>query len=375
MKKITSGARSISWNEYKDENNERLSKALLIALAIHSLLIFIKITLQHPLELEAVREIEPIKITVTEAPKMPKVIEKIEKIEAKAASVNAPMPKTKAAARRLNPHHTSPAVASNKIGASKNPGPEVSNNGPQTAKFRAKNNANRVAHDSTGAGGPGKVGGQTGNKAGPTSVYQGLDLKNDMSGLLAAGSGTAKVAKVGGGGYGFKDGSIYGSGIEKIEGTSSGMALQRAQVSGNGKGSLADAASGKMDGEVGAAGLVSKKGIYTASLPAGSTEVSRGMDPNAIRQALLDHIGEFRYCYQKVLDRSKSADEGLVDLHFFIGSSGRVKNSEIQTRSFENSEVNGCLQNVLNGIQFPRPYSENGIVEVNQPMNFQVQKM
>lgn len=377
MKKYSPQSRAIVLNDMHDESDERFTKALFIALAIHTLLVFIRINFPNPVE-EVKEEIAPIKVTVTAIAKtFPKQvpIPKAEVIQAKVPSTKMPMPHVKPAPRRLNPHHSSPKVAAPKIGNSAHPGPEVTNKGPKSAKFRAKNMMNKVAAESVGAGGPQKVGGNGAGEAKP-SVYKGLDLKSEMGGLLAAGSGTNKVAKVGGGGgYGFKDGSSYGSGIEKIEGTSSGMALQRAAVSGNGRGNLADAASGKMDGESGAAGLVSKKGIFTASLPAGSTEVSKGMDPNAIRQALLDHIGEFRYCYQKVLDRRQNAGEGLVDLHFFIGANGRVKSSEVHARGFENGEVNSCIQNVLSGIQFPRPYSANGIVEVNQPMNFQLQKM
>lgn len=378
MKKYSSKARAIALPNTIIESEERYTKALLIALAIHSILIFIRITFPNPLEQLEKEEIKPIKITVTTLP--PTIPQKIplpvpEKIEAKRPSAKTPLHHTRPAPRRLNPHHASPAPAAPQIGKSAHPGPEVTNKGPKTAKFRAKNMMNRVAADSVGAGGPQKVGG---NGAGETkgSVYKGLDLKSELGGLLAAGSGTSKVAKVGGGGgYGFKDGSAYGSGIDKIEGTSSGMALQRASVSGNGKGNLADAASGKMDGEVGAAGLVSKKGIFTASIPAGSTEVSQGMDPNAIRQALRDHLGEFKFCYQKVIDRQQNAGEGLVDLHFFIGGAGQVKSSEVHSRGFENAEVNGCIQNVLSGIQFPKPHSLDGVAEVNQPMNFQLQKL
>jgi hypothetical protein len=85
---------------------------------------------------------------------------------------------------------------------------------------------------------------------------------------------------------------------------------------------------------------------------------------------LIDNIPQFRYCYQKELDKASSAFNGVVRLDFIIGASGHVTRASVESASRGlPSKVKGCVVNVLKGIKFPEPLG-GGVVEVNQPFNF-----
>ncbi len=94
------------------------------------------------------------------------------------------------------------------------------------------------------------------------------------------------------------------------------------------------------------------------------------MDPDIIRRLIEAHASEFRYCYQKELEKSSKSFDGLIRLDFVIGASGHV--TRVSAKSDDSnmpSEVRGCVSNVLKGIKFPEPRG-GGSVSVNQPMNF-----
>jgi TonB family protein len=98
------------------------------------------------------------------------------------------------------------------------------------------------------------------------------------------------------------------------------------------------------------------------------------MDPDVIRRILLDHLPQFRYCYQKELERSGVEASGTVKLNFTIGASGHVSQAGIDGSSGLPSEVKRCVVGVLRGISFPEPQG-GGTVEVKQPMNFYPKKI
>ena len=194
---------------------------------------------------------------------------------------------------------------------------------------------------------------------GKVDVYKSADFAKSMNSLLAKGGG-GKVSSV----ATLNEGAEGSASLSSAE---EGATLTTAKVSNN-VGSLSGAASGKLDSTKGTQGLVDKKSIYTAGLPF-KTVILGGMDPDIIRRILEDHIPQFRYCYQKELDRLNQSFSGVVRLNFIIGSSGHVTKAGVDTVSNLPPEVKGCVVNVLRGIKFPEPQG-GGVVEVNQPFNF-----
>ena len=195
---------------------------------------------------------------------------------------------------------------------------------------------------------------------GSVDVYKSADFKSSISSLMAKG-GSLKGAKVAASKSSSNiGGATVGGGVATN--------LKRADV-GTEIGSLTGAAAGKLAQSKGAEGLSAKKGIYTAGIPS-ETVVLGSMDPDVIRRILREHIPQFRYCYQKELDRGRQNTlSGTIGLQFTIGASGHVSRAGVSKRTGLPASVKSCVVRVLRGIQFPSPLG-GGTVEVKQPFNF-----
>jgi pSer/pThr/pTyr-binding forkhead associated (FHA) protein/outer membrane biosynthesis protein TonB len=195
---------------------------------------------------------------------------------------------------------------------------------------------------------------------GVVDVYKSADFRSTVSALMAKG-GSLRGAKV------QNSASTSAIGSASVGG---GVAdnLKKADV-GTEIGSLTGATVGKIGQSKGAEGLSAKKGIYMAGIPS-ETVVMGSMDPDVIRRILREHIPQFRYCYQKELDRNTQDNlSGTIGLQFTIGASGHVSRAGINNRTRLPGSVKSCVVGVLRGIKFPRPLG-GGVVEVNQPFNF-----
>ena len=195
---------------------------------------------------------------------------------------------------------------------------------------------------------------------GHVDTYKAVNLKSTINSMFAKG-GSSSAANV-------KGGSGATSGYTNL--STGGAAVgdvKKAEVSSN-LGSLTGAATGKLTNTKGAEGLVSKRAVYTAGIPS-NTVVLGSMDPDVIRRILREHIPQFRYCYQKELDRASKRFSGVVSLNFTIGASGRVTQAGVGANSNLPASVKGCVVNVLRGIKFPEPVG-GGKVGVKQPINF-----
>jgi hypothetical protein len=162
-------------------------------------------------------------------------------------------------------------------------------------------------------------------------------------------------------------GSSTGFGGGTITGIGSGTSdLKRANVGAN-TGSLVGTNTGVLGTSKGAEGLSSKKAVYTAGIPS-ETVVLGSMDPDVIRRILMDHLPQFRHCYQSELEKTGQELKGVIKLDFAIGASGHVTNAGVEASDLP-TPVRKCVVGVLRGIQFPEPMG-GGTVEVKQPMNF-----
>ncbi len=202
--------------------------------------------------------------------------------------------------------------------------------------------------------------------AGHVEVYKSADFKSSISTLVAKGGSLAGVRTKSASG---SSGAFAGA----ASGVSTGSGnVQTADISTN-QGSLVGAASGALGESKGAEGLSAKRAIYTAGIPS-ETVVLGSMDPDVIRRILLDHLPQFRYCYQQELNRAGTETSGTVKLNFTIGASGHVAQAGVDGSSALPTEVKKCVVGVLRGITFPEPMG-GGTVEVKQPINFYPKKI
>jgi outer membrane biosynthesis protein TonB len=197
---------------------------------------------------------------------------------------------------------------------------------------------------------------------GPVDTFKAIDFSSSLSRVLSKGGQTSMVKNV----DNTQTSVEVGSGT--VVGGGESATVTKATVPER-VGSMSGVASGQLDATRGLEGVVSKRGVVTAGIP-DQIVVLGGMDPDTIDKILRDHLPQFRYCYQKVLDRSSNEFEGRFTINFVIGASGNVTRAAI-TKSNLPDNVSACVENVVRGIQFPEPRG-GGLVEVNKPLNFVV---
>jgi outer membrane biosynthesis protein TonB len=199
----------------------------------------------------------------------------------------------------------------------------------------------------------------TPDSKGTIDVYKNTNFQATVSSLLAKG-GEFKGIKT-------KGSSAGASSFQGTQGATGGSGVSSATVSDT-IGSPNGIKNGVQGFASGAEGLVGSKTFYTAGIPS-ETVIMGSMDPDIIRKILRDHIPQFRFCYQKEIDRTGQKYQGAVKMIFTIGASGSVRRAGVEGNSDLPASVKRCVSNVLKGIQFPKPLG-GGQVEVNQPINF-----
>ena len=232
-------------------------------------------------------------------------------------------------------------------------------NRPQVAKVRKQPVSRKKSPRPVPGRGSRKKSNVVAKSRGAVDTYKSVDFKSTINSLVAKG-GAVKNVNVAS--------SDVTKGLSGVSGAgNAGATVKRSKLTGN-VGSLAGAASGKLDTGQGLDGISNKEVTYTAGIPY-KTVVLGGMDPDIIRKILKEHIPQFRYCYQKELDRAKKPMNGVLKLSFVIGSSGHVTKAGVSAKSPLPLKLKGCVVNVLKGIKFPSPLG-GGVAEVNQPINF-----
>ncbi|MBT6326621.1 MAG: AgmX/PglI C-terminal domain-containing protein, partial [Bdellovibrionales bacterium] len=346
-----------------------LKRNIIVTLALVALFLLVTTLFEVDNELEKEKAPERIATILYKKPAVTKAVAKTKKrnkkiVQKSSKKKNQVSKKSKKASKiktRVNKKKTKAKVkvaglkSSNKI-------KKVKKATPRKGKINKKLQVVRKKSKSSGANSTRKTVSKRRsnikNAKGSVDTYKSVNFKSTISNLMAKGGSTKSLQVV-------KD-TVEDAGDTSVTGSESAT-LKRAKVSQN-IGSLSGSASGTLDSKKGVSGLVDKKSIYTAGLPF-KTVILGGMDPDTIRKILIDHIPQFRYCYQKVLDRAKKEFQGIVKLDFVIGASGHVTKAAADSVEQMPFEVQGCVVNVLKGIRFPEPLG-GGIVEVTQPMNF-----
>ncbi|MFT5679415.1 MAG: hypothetical protein ACI8RZ_000319 [Myxococcota bacterium] len=92
------------------------------------------------------------------------------------------------------------------------------------------------------------------------------------------------------------------------------------------------------------------------------------LDRSLIDAVIKRHMNQFRYCYQRELNKDASLG-GKITVKFVIAGDGSVSRSSIKKSSMGNSAVESCLTSRFMRMQFPEPKG-NGIVIVSYPFMF-----
>ena len=292
---------------------------------------------------------------------------KVEKVEPPKKAPPQPAPETKKAEKVLPPK---PEVKQPQPPAPKveQPKQEVKKPAPPAPKVTAPKKAEPMPAPQAA---PKKMGEPTTRKAvvqnkvsGPVDVFKADSFTSSLNSMLAKSSaGTVQNVEAA------TSSDAIGPSTNVVSGSpgGEGATVKSAKVSTE-VGSLSGAAAGTLDTRQGTEGIVNKTGIMAIGIPA-RTVILGAMDPDVIRRILMQHVPQFRNCYQSVLDTAGGGFDGVVPLSFVIGPSGHVTKAGLYESSNLPSAVQSCVINVLKGIQFPEPHG-GGTVEVKQPFNF-----
>jgi hypothetical protein len=101
----------------------------------------------------------------------------------------------------------------------------------------------------------------------------------------------------------------------------------------------------------------------------GGTPIIVGaLDRSLIDAVIKRHMNQFRYCYQRELNKDPGL-AGKVTVKFVIAGNGSVSRASIKKSTLGNDSVESCLSGRFMTLQFPEPKG-NGIVIVSYPFMF-----
>lgn len=113
------------------------------------------------------------------------------------------------------------------------------------------------------------------------------------------------------------------------------------------------------------------KGGSVISVSGSEATFNPGMDREAIRRVIREHLREIRNCYEKELQRQPDLYGKLV-ISWDIEAGGRVTNAGIKDNSTGNAKIGECLVGALRGWKFPEPPA-NQIGRISYPFIFSSQ--
>jgi TonB family protein len=93
-------------------------------------------------------------------------------------------------------------------------------------------------------------------------------------------------------------------------------------------------------------------GCATTSSDKPADEISAGMDKEAIRKAIRDHLIPIRHCYEKEL-KVKPKLSGKLVLEWDVEDKGKV--TRVVVKKSADPEVDHCIAEVIKGVKFPEP--------------------
>lgn len=162
---------------------------------------------------------------------------------------------------------------------------------------------------------------------------------------------------------------------ENRAGDSLGSKLKDTGAGGKGSATVGIAGVGTQGRGTGTTGYgsggIGQKGSVQINVGGQEGEFTAGMDKEAIRRVIREHIKEIRNCYERELQRQPDLYGKLV-LEWDIEEGGRVASCRVKSNALGNESVAGCISSRLKTWKFPDPPA--GVVgRVSYPFVFSSQ--
>jgi hypothetical protein len=167
----------------------------------------------------------------------------------------------------------------------------------------------------------------------------------------------------------------YAGNAENRDGENLGTKLKDTGAGGKGSATVGIAGVGTQGRGTGTTGYgtggIGKKGSAQIHVDGQEGEFSTGMDKEAIRRVIREHLREIRSCYERELQRSPDLYGKLV-LEWDIEEGGRVTRCVVKSNALGNDTVAGCISSHLKQWKFPDP-PKDMVGRVSYPFVFSSQ--
>ena len=295
------------------------------------------------------KEVEPVVEKPPEPPKPtpvpPKQVVKVTdtKAEVKKQTKNIPAKTNAGKAAELAPNPNA------------NPTKKMASNNPGGAKKTApKEGANMQSEkpDPTKTG----LAGMFASKGMQKQVSKAYSGSGELQGMAEAATGYAGSAED-------RQGDSFGS---KIKDVGSGKGSSTVGITGG------IGTKGRGNGGTGyGTGGLGQKGNSNIEIEGSDAEVPGGMDKEAIRRVIREHLREIRNCYNNELQRAPDLF-GKVVIEWDIEDGGKVTRSAVKSNGLANNNVGNCIASHLKMWKFPDPPAGQ-IGRVSYPFVFSAQ--
>jgi len=188
--------------------------------------------------------------------------------------------------------------------------------------------------------------------------------------LGAKADGGGSLADVLGKGDVDRDQEKAFQGIGGVGVASSDAALRGIKAGGSGSGRVATVGglrggAGIAGGDTGGAATEKKvSGVVKSEAPA----VDGDLDPSIVSKEVRSRLGAIKACYERALKRNPNLS-GKVVVHWTITAAGTVSGVDVESDTLGDNEVGSCIKSLVARWRFPAP--SGGSVEVSFPFVFQ----
>jgi hypothetical protein len=167
----------------------------------------------------------------------------------------------------------------------------------------------------------------------------------------------------------------YAGNAENRAGDNLGSKLKDTGAGGKGSATVGIAGVGTQGRGTGNTGYgtggIGQKGSVQINVGGQEGEFSGGMDKEAIRRVIREHLREIRNCYERELQRSPDLYGKLV-LEWDIEEGGRVSRCVVKSNALGNDSVASCIASRLKTWKFPDP-PKDMVGRVSYPFVFSSQ--
>ena len=188
--------------------------------------------------------------------------------------------------------------------------------------------------------------------------------------LGAKAEGDGSIADVLGKGDVDRDQEKAFQGVGGVGVASGNDSLRGIKAGGSGSGRVADVGGLRGGGSIAGGGTGTGAGERTvkAAIKTETPAVDGELDPNMVAKEVRSRLGAIKACYERALKRNPNLS-GKVVIHWTITQAGTVSGVDVEQDTLGDAEVASCIKALIARWRFPAP--AGGSVDVSFPFVFQ----